>query len=194
MILNKKYKEAMNHIEVDEEMRQRIMSRVREENETEKKFRISIFSFQKQILTLATCLLLVIGIHLVSKIGDHANQPVVDGNQIVSASSIEELSEIVGFHVKELEEIPFDVEEISYIAYGSDMAETIYSSETQSVTFRMSKGQEDNSGDYNSYTHETEMKYNNQEIILKGMDAHYTLAIWHDSTYSYSISLTEGTS
>lgn len=102
-------------------------------------------------------------------------------------SSLSELSQTVGFEVEELQSLPFDVTETSYAAYGDEMAEVNYLSETQSLTFRKAVGNIDCSGDYTSYPDVWVLEHGNLSVTLKGESGGYCLAIWQNDTHSYSI-------
>lgn len=58
--------------------------------------------------------------------------------------------------------------------------------------FRKGIGSDDVSGDYNSYELTSEISVNNIKATLKGDGGIYTLAIWTDSEFAYSLSLSEG--
>lgn len=64
----------------------------------------------------------------------------------------------------------------------------------KSALFRQSYGTEDNSGDYNEYADTTTIPLGTGTVLLKGDSGLYTLAIWQDTTYSYSLSLSDGLS
>lgn len=115
-------------------------------------------------------------------------------NPLEEVSSIKKLSDLVGFEVKELPNLPFAVQQVSYISISRDLAEIIYTGADQELTYRKSEGTEDNSGNYTVYKEEMKRTIAGYEVTVKGDDGRCGLAIWTDGTYSYSIQLREGES
>lgn len=196
--MDKKYNEVMEHIEVTPEMRQRILKNIQQVDLTAQKSTKAVqFPWWKQLATVAACLAVVLtGILTIPKLlNPGVNDPYVDLNpvaDIVEVSTIEELSEEVGFPVNEMSGLPFQVEDTTYIAYWKEVAEITYTGDEQTAVYRKGIGSSDISGDYNIYNSEIEMKVNDCDVTLKGNDNVYSLAIWTDDDYSYSLSLSDG--
>ena len=57
---------------------------------------------------------------------------------------------------------------------------------------RQSVGAEDHSGDWNEYPAQQTITAAGCTVTLKGETGSYTLAIWTDGNYSYSLSLSSG--
>ncbi|MEG0086049.1 MAG: hypothetical protein RR817_06205, partial [Niameybacter sp.] len=76
------------------------------------------------------------------------------------------------------------------------IAEIIYTSEADTLTYRMGEGEEDISGDYNVYPIKLEASLEEQEgdVLLKGTLEAIYVATWSDGTYSYSLTSTMGLS
>ena len=110
----------------------------------------------------------------------------------MEVSSAEELSKTVGFEVSEPGNLPFEPESVVYTAYWAEMAEIIYTNDEQTAAFRKGIGSDDVSGDYNSYELTNEISVNGINTTLKGNGETYTLAIWTDGEFAYSLSLSEG--
>lgn len=195
MTLNRKYNEAMEHIEVTPEMRSRILDNIENIDFAEKK-RTKIVRFPniKRFATLAACLaVMLVGALTLPNLLDISNEPpVIENNDIVEVSSVEELSKTVGFEVSEPGNLPFEPESVVYTAYWAEMAEIIYTNDEQTVAFRKGIGSDDVSGDYNSYELTSEISVNDINATLKGNGETYTLAIWTDGEFAYSLSLSEG--
>ena len=195
--MNRKYNEAMEHIEVTPEMRSRILNNIENIDFAEKK-RTKIVRFPniKRFATLAACLaVMLVGALTLPNLLDISNEPPVienENNDIVEVSSVEELSETVGFEVSEPGNLPFEPESVVYIAYWAEMAEIIYINDEQTAAFRKGIGSDDVSGDYNSYELTSEISVNDINATLKGNGETYTLAIWTDGEFAYSLSLSEG--
>ncbi|MFQ9716992.1 MAG: hypothetical protein ACLRVB_07580 [Blautia sp.] len=196
--MDKKYDEVMEHIEVTPEMRQRILRKIQQADLTkEKPTKVVTFPLWKQLTTIAACLAIVLtGILTIPQIfNPETDAPYIDldpATEIVEVNTIEELSEEVGFPVNEINKLPFEVENTAYIAYWKEVAEITYTGDGQIAVYRKGTGSSDISGDYNSYNSEIEMSINDYDVTLKGNDNVYSLAIWTDGDYSYSLSLSDG--
>ena len=195
MTLNRKYNEVMEHIEVTPEMRSRILSNINNMDFAEKK-RTKIVRFPniKRFATLAACFAVMLaGALTLPNLLDISNEPpVIENNDIVEVSSVEELSKAVGFEVSEPGNLPFEPESVVYTAYWAEMAEITYSNDEKTAVFRKGIGSDDVSGDYNSYELTSKVSLNNIDVTLKGRNEKYTLAIWTDGEFAYSLSLSEG--
>ena len=151
----------------------------------------------EKYLATAACLVLILAgaVALPRLIEPEGQGPdVVTVPSIVEAGSLQELSQQIGFEVTERFDLPFNAEETSYMSYWGELAELHYSGEEQTAVYRQSIGTEDNSGDYDAYKDVTEITVNEMNITLKGNDGIYTLAVWTDGEYSYSLSLSSGVS
>ena len=113
---------------------------------------------------------------------------------VTQASSLQELSQLVGFEMEELKTLPFAVTETQYRAYPGGMAEVTYLGETQSVTLRKLAGDADPSGDYSSYSDTLVLTREGYCVTLSGEGSLYSLAVWQDGTYSYSIRVSQACS
>lgn len=196
--MDKKYNEVMEHIEITPEMRQRILKNIQQVDLTKQKStKVVQFPWWKQLATVAVCLAVVLtGILTIPKLLNlGVNDPYVDLNpvaDIVEVSTIEELSEEVGFPINEMSGLPFQVEDTTYVVYWKEVAEITYTGDEQTAVYRKGIGSSDISGDYNIYNSEIEISVNDCDVTLKGNDNVYSLAIWTDDDYSYSLSLSDG--
>lgn len=118
---------------------------------------------------------------------------VQGGTDIVELDSAAALSAAVGFEVNDID-LPFTPEQTEYISYWHELAEIDYTGEGKTACYRKAAGTEDCSGDYNVYTDVTEFEAGSITVTLKGDAGQYTLAIWTDGSYSYSLSLSDGLS
>lgn len=192
------YKKIMKKIEVTEEMHSRILQNIHSMNLKPSHVVIS-FSKYKRYLSVAACFaVLLIGTIAFSTLTYQPSKPAQPTppvhivNSIVECSSVKELKETVGFTINEIEVIPFEVESRSYMAYGKDLAQITYRGQEQKAVFRKSNGSEDNSGDYNLYGASDEITVDTATVTLKGDGNTYTLAIWTENEFSYSLNLTKG--
>lgn len=205
--MSKLYNEIMENIYLTPETKEQILCHV---SERERKAKVQNMKKWTKYISVAACCALVVGaaygIHTlhpdktVSEEEDMTTADMVDdGAQIANPmkeyGSAEELSDAVGFTVREIGELPFTVKETLYFTYGDTLAEIRYTGDDQEVYFRKSQGEdEDNSGVYNTYSQTTTITVGDTEITCKGESDAYELAIWKKDGYSYSISLQTGIS
>lgn len=195
MTLSRSYDEAMEHIKVTPEMRERILGNLSAAESAEQKQRgILRFPGWKRWTALAACFALaLVGALGVPRLLNNDAEPYADsGFELVEADSAEELSELVGFAVQEPAGLPFEAEGTSYLAYGTELAEITCTASGETAVFRKSAGTEDVSGDYSEYSSVKELSVNGVSITLKGNDGMYALAVWSDGSFSYSLFLSDG--
>ena len=174
----------MNRVTVTPEMRQRVLRNV-EAARIQKRKRV-----MGQLTALAACLAIALCSWLVWQPRDVQKPDVMAIPQIEEAASIDELSAKTQIPLTELTGIPFPVERTEYVSYWGNLAEIQYFGGSESLCYRKSQGTEDNSGDYNVYDREETTKVGENSVTLKGTDEGFTLAVWTDGSYAYSISLT----
>ena len=187
-----KYDEVMEKLEVTPEMRARILKNVEDQaaQPVRKPNRLRRFA------ALAACLaVLLVGAaalpKLVSNPAPEESETMI-ANGMVEVTSRDELSEAVGFPVKSAQSLPFFPQSIYYTSYWGEMAQIDYANGGSTACFRQSLGEEDNSGDWNEYPAQESLTVNGCAVTLKGEPDSYTLAVWSDGTYSYSLSLSAG--
>ena len=182
-----KYEQIMDKIELTPEMRQRVLRNVEAKQAKQKKRQLT-----RRLFTLAACLAIVVCCWYVWK--PEQTEPLEQGMmaipQIDSVESISALSEKTGIPLDELTGVPFTVERTEYVSYWDNLAEIQYFGGTDSLCYRKSPGTEDNSGDYNVYDQEETLEISGSAVTLKGNDGGYSLAVWTDGSYAYSISVT----
>ena len=210
----KKYDEIMERIKVTPEMRERVLEGIDAEMEKQEKERKTVVNLRKRsfrsawkYMTAACLVIAAATVWTVSRPylpGQNGvpGQSGVPGetesvqmpNPLEEVASAKELSDLVGFEVKDLEALPFAVQQVSYISISREVAEIIYTGADQELIYRKSAGNEDNSGNYVVYGEETKRTVAGREVTVKGDDGRCGLAIWTDGTYSYSIQMREGES
>ncbi len=204
----KKYDEIMNKIEVDEAMRGRILSYVENLNlETEKATKrredSKIRQFRGRTVRNITAAAACIAILLVCTFawpkltgpGElETKESVSIANGMVEVNSIDELSAAVGFPVSEVEGLLFAVENEVYTSYWDEIAQIEYTGEGETAVFRKGTGTDDVSGDYNVYSNVKEITVGANTVTLKGNTDSFTLAVWTDGDYSYSLDISSGLS
>lgn len=105
----------------------------------------------------------------------------------VEVKDLAELAQRTGLELWELTDLPFAAEDVRYTALGGDLAEIVYTGAGQSLCWRVSRGEEENSGDYNEYFAVEELSVAGQSVTLKGEGERRALALWCDGAQSYSI-------
>ena len=191
MILSK-YNEIMEHITVSNDMKNRIINNLQNEDLTESK--IVRFPNMKRYIALVACfVLLLVGTFTISQMN---KQPQIVGEQTswgtVEYKNAKDLSEASGIKIDDLNNIPFEVTETIYQDYKCNLVEIAYSNETNSLYYRVSKGNEDNSGDYNDYSNVYQQDINGVNVTLKGDNDLIFCVLCENGGYSYSIVSTNG--
>lgn len=188
--MSKHYEDIMSHLTVTEEMRERILDNLATAKSSGSAKKSSLLWIRRSLPIVACLALLLLGTWLVPR---HAlqdsseNQTVASVNGIEEATSLAELSEMVGFDVEGLKELPFSVEETKYTSYWGELAQISYTGEGQILIYRKSPGSDDNSGDYTSYESEISADIHSVSVQLKGSGNLFCLAIWNVDGYSYSV-------
>lgn len=90
--------------------------------------------------------------------------------------------------------LPFDPESVEYSSYWGDFAQVDYDGEGMHITYRVSVGSGDISGDYNDYAGTAKLSSEDAEVTLKGSVGNWQLAIWKDGDFSFSLSISPGLS
>ena len=202
----KRYDEIMDHIRVTDDMHSRILENIEAGDIAEERRRKQTGRTVTKLMSMVACLAVII--IAVSALRSPAQvstsddlQPnegdapgfVQGGADIVELDSAAALSAAVGFEVDDID-LPFTHEQAEYISYWHELAEIDYTGEGKTARYRKAAGTEDCSGDYNAYTDVTGLEANGTTVTLKGGAGQYTLAIWTDGSYSYSLSLSDGMS
>lgn len=146
---------------------------------------------------MAACLAVVIagGLalpHLLPQNGTE-DPPVMTGPGTEEMDSRAALEQAVGFSVEEAEHLPFAPQEVLYTAFDSGLAQVEYRGENgQTALLRKSQGTEDNSGDFDQYPDVKTLDTAGIDVTLKGAEGQFTLALWQEDGFSYSLSLSQG--
>ena len=195
------YRELMEQVNLTPEARERILTNVQQADlSPQPEQKIVPFRPQKQTwrrwASLAACLVVVVAVlvavPLLREQPDTA-PPVQVLPPFRQVDSLDALSEAVGFPVTEVSSLLFDPVSTTYTAYDEGLAEITYTGpDDQTATYRQSLGTADNSGDDTLYEDTQVIPENN--ATLKGQDQSYTLALWTDGTYTYSLRLSTGLS
>ena len=194
------YRELMEQVNLTPEARQRILTNVQQADLSPQPEKVVPFPRRRQTwrrwASLAACLVVVVAAVLaVPQLREQPDTapPVQVLPPFRQVDSLDALSEAVGFPVTEVSKLPFDPVSTTYTAYDEGTAEITYTGPNdQTATYRQSLGTADNSGDYTLYKDTQVIPENN--ATLKGQDQSYTLALWTDGTYTYSLRLSSALS
>lgn len=194
------YRELMEQVNLTPEARERILTNVQQADLSPQAKKVVPLRSKQQTwrrwASLAACLVVVVAVlvavPLLREQPDTA-PPVQVLPPFRQVDSLDALSEAVGFPVTEVSKLPFDPVSTTYTAYDEGLAEITYTgSGGQTATYRQSLGTADNSGDDTLYEDTQVVPENN--ATLKGQDQRYTLALWTDGTYTYSLRLSSALS
>ncbi len=72
------------------------------------------------------------------------------------------------------------------------MIEIVYHGNDNELRIRKATGTEDISGDHTDYETAEEVSVGDLKVQMKGSGGKYSLAVWNDGTYSFSVSVTDG--
>ena len=195
------YRELMEQVNLTLEARERILTNIQQADLSPQPEKVVPFPRRRQTwrrwASLAACLVVVMAAVLaVPQLRAEPNEttpPQLTGTPFHQVDTLAALSDAVGFPVTEPSALPFDLVNTTYTAYDECLAEITYTGpDGQTATYRQSRGSEGNSGDYNLYPDTQTLP--EQNATLKGQDGLYTLALWTDGTYTYSLHLSNGLS
>jgi len=193
MTLKNKYDEVMKNIEVTDEMRDRIINNISKLDLEKTSKKTLPFPHYKKYLSIAACFaILIVGSVIIhNTINLPSEPPVQITPDIVSYHSVAELSVAIGFTVKGIQELPFEIESKKYTSYWDELAEIEYAGSDNTTFFRMASGDEDVSGYYGEFTSVESHVINGYDVTMKGSDGQYLLAVWQNNGYSYSVQFIE---
>lgn len=195
MTLKNRYDEVMKNIEVTDEMRDRILNNIDTLDFEKPPKKVISFPRYKKYLSIAACLVVLLAstwvLYNSLNSPNIPEPPVLVTPGIVEFNSAGELSDAVGFTIRELGELPFDTTDVKYTAYWGEIADIEYTGANNSARFRMASGDEDVSGDSTEYTNIKSLATNGFEVTLKGNNGGYVIALWQAEGYSYSLQFIE---
>lgn len=113
-------------------------------------------------------------------------------NPFVDCSSLKEAVKIAGFSISLPKEL--DNKDLIYRVLNTDekMIEIIQLSDNEKLTIRKSKSTEDISGVYKSFDVVKKISVDNKEVLIKGENDIFEVALWFYNGFSYSISSNNG--
>ena len=115
-----------------------------------------------------------------------------DSSQIPNLLTLAELVKAVGFDIK-APTVPAGYEADAYIDISGELAEVFYAKGDDTLVYRVSRGEGDNSGDYNTYSSKKTVDVNGVSVELRGNDK-VNVATWSNGGFAYSVSAKQGIS
>ena len=197
MTLKGRYDDIMDRVQVTDEMRARVLEKVRQADLSAPEERQPAPAAWRRWGAMAACLAVIVagGLalpHLLTPNGTE-DPPVLAGPGMEEMDSRAALEQAVGFSVEEAETLPFAPQEVLYTAFDSGLAQIEYRGENgQTALLRKSQGPEDNSGDFNQYPDVETLAAAEADVTLKGAEGQFVLALWQEDGFSYSLSLSQG--
>ena len=196
-----KYNEIMERLTVSDQMKEKLIAGVGEADR--KRNGIVRASAVKKIAAIAACfVLLIVGVIVIKNTSKNEVTVTAGGYETVGPgdtslapkayNSATDLSNASGIAIKDLENVPFEPTEKVYQYYGSGIAEIVYSNGDEVLSYRVSNGDEDNSGDYNEYGKTYQKDIGGIVYTLKGDGDLIYCALYCQGDYSYSITSTVG--
>ncbi|MBE6867376.1 MAG: hypothetical protein E7494_01290 [Ruminococcus albus] len=210
-----KYNEIMEHIELNDEMRERIIGNI---GARQKRKRIN--TAVKMISALAACLVIAVGAaallnrdkppqtpddsspnvaksaesEILAGSADSEDGQTEYGFDVQEYGGANELSDAFGVKLHDIKNLPFEVTEQSYEVMFGEFAEINYNgAHGENCCIRAGKDTEDISGDYNEYSTVKDTDIDGVTVTFKGDEKRFDLAVWIKDGHFYSVSLSDGT-
>lgn len=111
-------------------------------------------------------------------------------NPLTDHESLAELAKAVGFDIK-APAVPAGYTAAAYIDISGELAEVFYENGSDTLLYRVSKGEGDNSGDCNTYSTNKTVNVNGVSVEMHGNDK-VNVAVWSNGGFAYSVSSEQG--
>ena len=111
-------------------------------------------------------------------------------NPFVDYATLAEAEEAAGFTLKLPERVKGYPEQTVQLMSGK-MLQVIYRNGDKRVIIRKAAGEDDISGDYNSYAEERAVIAGGHEVTVKGNEGKVSLAVWTRNGYSFAVCFDE---
>ena len=118
--------------------------------------------------------------------GDSSQIP----NLLTAHDSLAELAKAVGFDIK-APTVSAGYEADAYIDISGELAEVFYVKGDDTLVYRVSRGEGDNSGDYNTYSNKKTVAVNGVSVELRGNDK-VNVAVWSNGGFAHSVLSEQG--
>ena len=154
-----------------------------------------IFPAMKRVaLAMVAFLVMGVSLYYLSDFTEDAPPMIEEATPYQEVGSLQAASSLAGFEmiVPKTKTSEYEVAYLVYHGDGIAMIEVNYKAENgtdRGYYVRKAKGNEDISGDYNTYASTDIEKRDGRVITLKGNDDKWSLATWSANGYSYAIGL-----
>lgn len=120
------------------------------------------------------------------------DQQVQIPNPIVEYSSVEEVKNAVDFDFNVITEIPegYEIDKIS--AIGNEIVQISYTNGENEICYRVAKGIDDISGDYNKYPSSTNITIGETQVTMRGTEDNINVATWNNGEFTFAICIDAG--
>lgn len=109
-------------------------------------------------------------------------------NPFVSYESLADVKEVLSFDPVVPSALPAGFEQSEITSTDSDFLQIVYADGSDNrIVYRMAKGSEDISGDYNTYKNNKEVKIGDLTVTMRGND-NVSSAVWVDGGFAFSVS------
>lgn len=185
-----KYNEVMERLTLGDDARARILETVEHADVAKKR---PSARRRWALIAAAFAVVLLGSIALLPK-QTHPSTPETTGLDVQFGFVIEEcdgpqaLSAAVGFEVPDFSLLSTSFDEIAYTNINNEIAEVSARQGEQTLTYRKSIGEEDNSGLYEDFTQVKTVDTLGIPLTLKGTSEGFLLAIWQKDEYVFSLS------
>lgn len=115
-----------------------------------------------------------------------AEEDVQIPNPFTDYQTVEEAQKALSFTAKVPDSLPDSYQFDAVQLLGNDFIQVFYKSGDHEILYRMAKGDEDISGDYNVYTDVKTVKAGDVSVTVRKGE-HTTGAVWTDRGYSFSV-------
>lgn len=153
------------------------------------------FPVMKRVaLAMVAFLVMGVSLYYLSDFTEDALPMIEEATPYQEVGSLQAASSLAGFEmiVPKTKTSEYEVAYLVYHGDGIAMIEVNYKAENgtdRGYYVRKAKGNEDISGDYNTYASTDIEKRDGRVITLKGNDDKWSLATWSANGYSYAIGL-----
>ena len=135
-----KYNEVMARVTVSDETKNRILNEIGNADVGQPKV-VRYTNTGRYLAAAASFVFVLLGVLIVTLMN---RQPYTGGDltagPAVEYQSAKELRKASGIKIEDLQNLPFEPTETTYLDYRNNLVEIVYSDETQSLYYRVSKG------------------------------------------------------
>lgn len=141
----------------------------------------------KELKVVVVCVLLLLSL---AACGNNGQSQLP--NPVVEYGSFEEAQKAVDFNFTPLGNLPagFSVDSISVI--DKRIAQIIYKKGDDRICYRVAKGGDDISGDYNEYPANNTVTMGENSVLLRGTGEKVNVALWEKDGFSFALSFNLG--